>query len=503
MKNYKDNKDGDEADIFNALFEAIQDFAFILHSDGTIWDANKNALIILGYSEEELIGKHILQITPIGDPCDAYNKVWELTREWNKTSFETIVNHKNSEEINVEINAHFLGKENTGTVLISYRDIAHRKKIENVLEHTEHSYKDIIQSCPDGFLMIKPDGQILDSNPAYTTLSGYTKEELVTQNYYDLVISKKGTVAQNSLFDNFHKNKSGDLIPVKIKTRPWKDENDFDVILIYIYTINEYLQFLSQIQKERKFMQKILTGVANKDSMGILITRVGVGIRYANDFISNALGYQRQELEKLEYKDFMHPNYLSVSMQDYAKIISGDVSNLQTKWKLLHKKGIVVQCDITLNKHNDDSGNTMLITQFENILELEETVEKTLLPDITKLVSTITNHQSSGILVSKPGAGFCFANEYWYKEFGYKKSEIEQLNASDFIHPDDFDMTVQNITKVFKGDLPESSATGRYIRKDGSVIVANLTTTKKFDTTTETEFVFLQFEKISENTQLN
>ncbi|MES0490048.1 MAG: PAS domain S-box protein [Leptospirales bacterium] len=496
MKNFNDKDD--EADIFNALFEAIQDYAFILHSDGTIWDANKNALIILGYTEEELIGKHILQLTPSGDPCDAYNKIWELTREWNKTSFETFICTKSNEEMNVEINAHFLGKENTGTVLISYRNIAHQKKIESVLERHEYKYKDVIQSCPDGFLMMKPDGQILDSNPAYTELSGYTKEELLSKNYFDLIAGKKGKIAQNSLFNNFHRNKRGDLIPVKVKIRPWKNENGDDILLIFIYTINEYLQFLDQIKKEREIMQKILTGIANKDTVGVLITKVGVGIRYANDFISNALGYQKQELEKLEYKDFIHPNDLGTSMQDYAKIISGELPKLHTKWRLVHKDDSVIQCDITLNKHHDDSGHTMLITHFENVLELEDTVERTQQADIVKLISTINNHQTSGILVSKPGAGFCYANKHWHEAFGYKSSEMDQVHANDFIHPDIFDVTVQNITKVFKGDLTNSSATGRFLRKDGSTIIADLTTTKRIDDATKTVFVILQFENIAE-----
>jgi len=503
MSNFKNEKNS--ADMFDALFEAIHDYAFILHTNGSIWDVNKNALIHLGYNEDELIGKHILQLTPAGAACDAYDQIWDLTNDFNKVSFETAICNKNNEEVPVEINAHFLGKDVTGTVLVSYRDVSFRKKIENGIENRQNTYSNIIQSCPDGFLMIKPDGQILDSNPAYTKISGYTKEELLTRNYFDIAIGKKNlenknTIAQNSLFNNFHKNKNGDVIPVRIKMRPWKNENGVDVILMFVYTINEYLLFLKQIQKERQLMKKILSSIGNKDSSGILITKVGSGIKYANEFIAEALGYTKNELEKLTYKDFIHPADLALSMQDYAKIVSGDNAKIKTKWRLVRQDGNVISTEITVDKQLDDSGNAMLITQFDDIVVLEEKIKDDNQPDIVKLLSKIKNEKSSGILVSRPGAGFCYANKFCYETFGYKNNEMENIQANDFIHPDDFDVTVQNITKVFKDDLPTSSAKGRYLRKDGSTIVADLTITKQLDESTGVELVILQFENITEPT---
>ncbi len=69
-----------------------------------------------------------------------------------------------------------------------------------------------------------------------------------------------------------------------------------------------------------------------------------------------------------------------------------------------------------------------------------------------------------------PNPGFC-------QIIGYAPEEAHGLHARDFTHPDDYEADMEQGRRVLEGELPGYSMEKRYVRKDGSVIWVNLTST--------------------------
>jgi len=392
MKNIPNEENEEkETNIFNVMFEAIHDCAFILQKDGTIFDVNKNALNKLGYEEEDLIGTNILEFIPPGTASESYDQIWALTSENNKTSFESVIYNSTIQEITVEINAHFLGKDDVGTALVSLRDISHRKGIETTIDITKGTKDNaIIQSSPDGYLMISRDGRILDTNPAYAQISGYTKSELLTMNYYDIVAGKKGQankpIPQNSLFNNLHKTKSGNIIPVKVEIRYLKNVDDQDVTLMFIYSIKEHIQLLKQLRKERKIMEKILASITNKDSTGVMVGKNLYGFAFANDFIIDTFGYSKDELMAFDTLPFlMDPVDPDGNIDKYLGVLNGDLDTANITHRFIKKNGRIFQADVEIKNHKDSSGENIMIMLFANIVHTEETADEKLERNLTAI----------------------------------------------------------------------------------------------------------------------
>ncbi len=103
-----------------------------------------------------------------------------------------------------------------------------RKRLDESVRELELSsirYQSVVESTQDGFLMLDRQGMIMEVNPAYCAMSGYTKEDLVgshvsvlensesieeTRSHTEDIIRNGGDI-----FDTIHVKKNGDALPVE------------------------------------------------------------------------------------------------------------------------------------------------------------------------------------------------------------------------------------------------------------------------------------------------
>jgi PAS domain S-box-containing protein len=66
-------------------------------------------------------------------------------------------------------------------------DITERKTAEEALRLSEERYRTIFTASVDGFALCTPDGRVMDANPAFCRLHGYTREELLAAESFQFV----------------------------------------------------------------------------------------------------------------------------------------------------------------------------------------------------------------------------------------------------------------------------------------------------------------------------
>ncbi|MHB1699415.1 MAG: PAS domain S-box protein [Acidobacteriaceae bacterium] len=76
--------------------------------------------------------------------------------------------------------------------------------------------------------------------------------------------------------------------------------------------------------------------------------------------------------------------------------------------------------------------------------------------------------------ISKEG-GFLSANKKLCEIVGYSEEELRSLTPMDITHPDDREPSASEIERLLRGEVETSSWDKRYVRKDGSIVWANLT----------------------------
>ncbi len=77
--------------------------------------------------------------------------------------------------------------KNPHLVLLAIEDVTDRRRAEAAVEHSEVRYRRLFQMAKDGILILDADtGKVIDANPFMTTLLGYSYEEFVGKELWEI-----------------------------------------------------------------------------------------------------------------------------------------------------------------------------------------------------------------------------------------------------------------------------------------------------------------------------
>jgi len=250
MKNGSiDQKSQGGEELYRMIFDHSMDGIILTdpRDDGKILLANPAACRMLGWTEEELVGKECDEILDLQEP-----KLSVLLDERpHSGSARTQLTYRRKDgttflgEVSTGFFTNSNGEPRTVTII---RYITERKKAVEALLESESRYKAIFDNSLDGIFVTIPDGTILAANPAACQMFGMTEEELI-------LAGRNGTVdtsdprlksvlderARNGRFKGElnHKRKDGTIFPSEISSTLFKDKNGLTKVVMVIRDISE------------------------------------------------------------------------------------------------------------------------------------------------------------------------------------------------------------------------------------------------------------------------
>lgn len=176
---------------YTSLVQNIRDHSiFMMDADGNITTWNDEAERIIGYSASEILGRSFSEIFTPEDRQNglpqtelrlaeqngrAEDERWHLRKDGSLFWALGIVTPMR--EVNGAI---------TGYSKI-LRDMTDRKRIESALQESEVRYRRLFQTAQDGILILDAEtGKVLDANPFMTALLGYSHEEFVNKELWEI-----------------------------------------------------------------------------------------------------------------------------------------------------------------------------------------------------------------------------------------------------------------------------------------------------------------------------
>ena len=227
---------------------------------------NEGALRQVGYSRDELMTMHPFDIKPDFTEMEFREFIAPmLAGERVTINFETIHQHKNGQHTPVEIFLQYIAEDQAHFVAI-VSDITERKSTETELAHHRAHLEELVQqrtvelqlqnyrndlildTAIDGFIAVNMEGRILEANPAYCEMLGYTREELLQIHIPELeaVESLEETAAHfrriialgHDRFDTRQRCKGGSLVDVEISVT-LVDFGDKKIFYAFIRDISE------------------------------------------------------------------------------------------------------------------------------------------------------------------------------------------------------------------------------------------------------------------------
>ena len=263
--------------------------------DGAIVEANEAACNFYGYSKREMMTMKITDINAL--PPEKTHL--EMQKAINEERLYFRFSHRlaSGEVRDVEV---YSGPVNLGKKTILYsiiHDVTDRIEAENKIRENEARYRLLFDSGNDAIFVHQPDadgkpGRFIEANEVACQMYGYTRDEFLRLTPLDLVISDGESYAcekirnvlsgKQSVFENTHKRKTGEEIPVEISPRLF-DLDGRPTILSRVRDITEH----KRSEKER---QNLLASLQQAEKMETVGTLAGGIAHDFNNILAIILG---------------------------------------------------------------------------------------------------------------------------------------------------------------------------------------------------------------------
>ena len=166
---------------YRTIFEAIED-GVVIHDwhTGALVDLNPKACEMSGFRREKVLGaplKVFCSADPPYSEADALRYL-KLAQEGRSPHYEWRRRNRDGSVAFDEVRLKSVVIDRVPRILSFSRDITQKKNAEEALRLREEQYRAIFEASSDAFLLWDANHDVVDANPAFLQLYGYTREQL-------------------------------------------------------------------------------------------------------------------------------------------------------------------------------------------------------------------------------------------------------------------------------------------------------------------------------------
>ncbi len=181
-----------------------------------------------------------------------------------------------------------------------------------------------------------------------------------------------------------------------------------------------------------------------------------------NNSACQMLGWTKEEILKLTIED-VDPNY---PLEDFLKFWKETPFDYQRIFETTHKKkdGSLIPIEISGKKYKIGE-QIFYYGVARDIIERKKT-EEIIKHAERRFRAIIENAQDAVVVIDIEGK-FTYASPNALKQFGYEEADIQHHFGSEFTHPDDLSMVLENLHKIIENPELQKTLQYRFRKKNG------------------------------------
>ena len=260
-------------------------------------------------------------------------------------------------------------RDENGNILYrvaTQQDITERKQAEKKLHESEERLRKTIETTSDGFWVVDTEGKFLDVNKSYCTMSGYSREEILSMSISDVeafetdldTIDHIQHILQmgNDNFETRHRRKDGTLFDVEVSVNVLR--LDYKLLVCFCRDITER----KNAERETLYRQELLEKVIQLGKNIASLTDLDQCLREIYNSARFGLGFDRVGL-------FLYDEMLNHVLGVYGTTRTGEVEEpgffdgpleqFENWQKALHSPAGIAWLDDYQKQFNPPEGNKM------------------------------------------------------------------------------------------------------------------------------------------------
>jgi PAS domain S-box-containing protein len=216
-----------------AIVSPSPDAISVAEPNGTILDCNQAFLRLHGCSsKDELIGKDGFEIICEKDRAKARAVVKQLVEQGHAEILRLRLMKKDGREFTGELSGSLIHDSfgRPTTIVVVTKDLTEYVEAEETIRESQQKFERLFRGNPEAAVYLSTDFHILDINPRFERLFGYSLAEIKGKHLDDVIVQKErleeaGNLNQRALqgyvyHDTLRRRKDGTLIPVSISAAP-------------------------------------------------------------------------------------------------------------------------------------------------------------------------------------------------------------------------------------------------------------------------------------------
>jgi PAS domain S-box-containing protein len=488
----------EEASRYRALVDSMNDGFGIINREGVFTYVNSRFAKMLSYSEEEMVGKKILEFVDDKNKKIIRDNI-RHRQEGESTQYEVEWTKSTGEQLSAIVSGAPMFDEDgnhRGSFAV-ITDISELRASQKALEENAEMMRRIFDESQIGIELFNPNGILVAANRAALKMGG---------------IKELSDLLGFSLFDD--PNVPNEIKARLIRGEPVKYETTFDfekvkakglyettrsgqIILDAWITplgienggaIKGYLGQLLEITEEKQTAaaledtEKRYQLLAENVTDVIFMSDLELNVTYVSPSIEHLLGYAVEELEGKSMIELMAPSSVWTAIEAVKEALELEKVSDQTKTRgdappleiqLKRKDGSMVWTEVARTFTRDSKGRPTGVLGVARNIEERREARKALVESEAKY-RTLIDHSLQGFLIIQTAPlQIRFSNPSFATYLERSVDELLTLSPKeilDIIHPDDRDLILNRLQDLMKGAPPNRIPTIiRVFQRDGDM----------------------------------
>jgi len=365
-----------------------------------------------------------------------------------------------------------------------FQDITERKRAEEALRESEERFRKLVETMKVGLASIDENGVLTYVNEYFSTMLGYTIDEMIGRSTLDFYYDEEGRKAQEKIFaerragmrdsspyEVIWRKKDGQKVYSILSPTPIFDADGRYTGSFAIHTdITDRKQVEMALRESeerfRKLVETMKVGLATVDENGVLT--------YVNEYSSSMIGYTIDEMIGHSPTDFYYDEEQIKGQEEIFERRRKGMRSAPTHevaWRT--KDGRKVYSILSPTPIFDSEGRYRGSFAIHTEITERKQVEEALRESEERFRLAFENANTGVCLVDLEG-NLTKVNNKMCEIFGYTKEELEHLTVNDIAHPEDINKSPAFIQRTLRGETDRGTFEKRYIHKKGHVVTCQV-----------------------------
>ncbi|MEX2363750.1 MAG: PAS domain S-box protein, partial [Balneolaceae bacterium] len=453
---------------FEQFFENSLYGILVTDENNRIIETNRTAARLLESPLDLLLSRDVSKFLnfEVGSPKEIQKLINKEENHLGEKEVVTVSGRK----VPVEIHVGLLRNDSGASITSwAFKDISDKKRSEEALKISDKRYRQQFENSQEGIILARPDGIMLEANPAACRFLGYKPEELAHTHrdiIFDSSLPKNAEALNQKAKHNYFSgelefmHKSGRLIPVELNSSIYQQDNGEPRSIINFKDISEQKIIEKQLLAEKKFTESAILSLPNAF---FVFNEDGKLIRW-NDRLLQDFEYTAEEISNLNVFDLVHPEDRKLA-KDYL-IVDHSGEPVNAEFRCITKTGTVLHYHIT-GKGFKENGVHFTVGGGVNLNDLKKVeLEK---ERNSEMLRQLFSRSSVGIVLINNDGTIQNSNTSFEQIFGYTSSELKGKVLDDVIVPKNLGKHAKTLSRFSFMDESFQTESTR-VRKDGKEI---------------------------------